>query len=74
MAIQLWTTTGALTRLTVRLRRGRATVDTVRLARVGTERRRVVLRVKGKMPKPGRYALLVARGGKTLNRHNFRLR
>ncbi|HEY6522893.1 MAG TPA: lipase family protein, partial [Solirubrobacteraceae bacterium] len=74
VAIQLWTTTGALTKLTVRLRRGRATVDTVPLARVGTGRRRVVLRVKGKMPKPGRYALLVARGGKTLNRHNFRLR
>jgi len=74
VAIQLWTTTGALTRVTVRLRRGRATVDTARLARVGTGKRRVVLRVKGKMPKPGRYAVLVARGGKTLDRHNFRLR
>ena len=48
--------------------------DTVRLARVGTRKRRVVLRVKGKMPKPGRYTVLVARGGKTLARHAFRLR
>jgi hypothetical protein len=74
VAIQLWTTTGALTKVTVRLRRGRATVDTVRLARVGTRKRRVVLRVKGTMPQAGRYAVLVARGGKTLDRHNFRLR
>jgi hypothetical protein len=60
--------------VTLRLRRGRTTLDTVRLARVGTHRRRVILRVKGKMPKPGRYAVLAARTGKTLTRHAFRLR
>ena len=74
VAIQLWTTTGTLTRLTVGLRRGGKLADTVRVARVGTHKRRVVLRVKGKMPKPGRYTVVVVGGGKTLARHAFRLR
>jgi hypothetical protein len=74
VAIQLWTTTGSLTKLTVRLRHRAGVPDTVRLARVSTHKRRVVLRVKGKMPKPGRYTVLVARGGTTLARHAFRLR
>jgi hypothetical protein len=74
VAIQLWTTTGSLAKVTVRLRRGGKVVDTVHVARVGTRKRRVVLRVKGKMPKPGRYTVLAARGGKTLDRHTFRLR
>jgi Secretory lipase len=74
VAVQLWSTTDALTKVTLRLRRGRTTLDTVRLARVGTHRRRVILRVKGTMPKPGRYTVLAARTGKTLARHNFRLR
>jgi hypothetical protein len=74
VAIQVWTSTAALTKVTVRLRRGRATVDTVRLARVGTGKRRVVLRVKGKMPRRGRYTVLAAHAGKTLARHSFRIR
>jgi hypothetical protein len=73
VAIQLWTTTGTLTRLTVRLRRDGKLADTVRLARVSTHERRVVLRVKGKMPKPGHYTVVVARAGKTLAQHAFRL-
>jgi hypothetical protein len=74
VAIQLWTTTGTLTRLTVGLRRGGKMADTVRVAHVSTPKRRVVLRVKGRMPKPGRYTVVVARAGKTLARHAFRLR
>jgi Secretory lipase len=74
VAIQLWTTTGSLTKLTVRLRRGGKIADTVRVARVTTRKRRVVLRIRHAMPKPGRYTVLVASGGKTLDRHNFRLR
>jgi hypothetical protein len=74
VAIQLWTTTGTLTKLTVRLRHRGNVVDTVRVARVGTRKRRVVLRVKGKMPKPGRYTVLAARAGRTLTRHAFQLR
>lgn len=74
VVIQLWTSTGKLTKLTVRLRRGAKVVDTVRLARVGTHKRRVVLRVKHKMPKRGRYTVTVARKKKTLARHAFRLR
>jgi hypothetical protein len=74
VAIQLWTTTGSLTKVTVRLRRRAKAVDAVRLARVSTHRRRVVLRVKGKLPKPGRYTVVVTRGGKTLAHHAFRLR
>jgi hypothetical protein len=74
VAVQLWTSTGTLTKLTVRLRRGAKVVDSVRVGRVGTRKRQVVLRVKGKMPTPGRYALVVARGKKTLAHHAFRLR
>jgi hypothetical protein len=74
VAIQLWTTTGSLTKMTVRLRRGGKVVDTVHLARLGTRKRRVVLRVKGKMPKAGRYTVLAAHAGKTLDRHRFTLR
>jgi hypothetical protein len=74
VAVTLWTSTGTLTDVTVRLRRGHKLVDTVRLARVTSHKRRIVLRVKGKMPRPGRYAIVVARRGKTLNRHPFRLR
>jgi Secretory lipase len=74
VAVALWTTTGALSKVTVRLRRAGKVVDTVRLARVGTHKRRVILRVRGKMPKPGRYTVLAARHGKTLARHAFRLR
>jgi Secretory lipase len=74
VAIQLWTSKGTLTKLTVRLRRGAKVLDTVKLARVTTHKRKVVLRVKGKMPKSGRYTLVVARGKKTLARHAFRLR
>ena len=54
VAIQLWTTTGSLTKVTVRLRHAARTLDTVHLARVTSHKRRVVLRVKGKMPKRGR--------------------
>ena len=46
----------------------------MRLARVGTRKRRVVLGVKHKMPRPGHYTVTVARGKKTLARHAFRLR
>jgi hypothetical protein len=73
VAVSLWTTSGALTKLTLRLRRGHATVDTVRLAHVGIHRRRVILRVKGKMPRAGHYTVLAARRGTTLARHAFRL-
>ncbi len=74
VALQLWTSRGVLTRLTVRLRRGAKVLDTVRVARVSTHERRVVLRVKRRMPKPGRYAIVVVRGHTTLARHAFRLR
>lgn len=74
VAVQLWTSTGTLTRLTIRLRRGAKVLDRVRVARVTPHKRQVVLRVKGKMPTPGRYTLVVARGRKTLARHAFRLR
>ena len=66
MAIQLRTSTGSLTKVTVRLRRRAGkVVDTVRLARVSTPKRRAVLRVNGKMPGAGRYMVLAARGGRT---------
>jgi hypothetical protein len=74
VAIRLWTASGSLSKVTVRLRRSGKVVDTVRLARVGTRKRQVVLRVKGRMPKPGRYTVLAARAGRTLDRHSFRLR
>ena len=74
VAVALWTTTGALSKVTVRLRRAGKVVDAVRLTRVGTHHRRVILRVKSKMPRPGRYTVLAARRGKTLAKHAFRLR
>ncbi len=74
VAVALWTPTGALSRVTVRLRRAGKVLDAVRLTRVGTHQRRVILRVKGKMPRPGRYTVLAARRGKTLAKHAFRLR
>jgi hypothetical protein len=64
VANELWTTTGSLTKLTVR-RAWRAS---------GTHKRRLVLRVMGNLPKPGRYSVVITRGGHTLAQHRFRLR
>lgn len=73
LAISLWATTGTLTRLTVRLRRAGKVMDAVQVARVGTHRHRVILRVQGRMPRPGRYTVLATRRGRTLARHAFRV-
>ncbi|MGZ4165221.1 MAG: lipase family protein [Solirubrobacteraceae bacterium] len=74
VAIQLWTKGGTLTKVTVRLRHAGKSLDTLRLARVTGRKRRIVLRVRGAMPSPGRYTVLVAHSGRTLARHAFRLR
>jgi hypothetical protein len=74
VAVQLWTTTGTLKRLVVRLRRAGRVVDTVRLGRVSTRRRRLVLRTRGRMPRAGSYTVTVTHGRRTLAGHRFKLR
>jgi hypothetical protein len=74
IVIQLWMTSGTLSHVTINLRRTGRVADRVRLARVTTKRRRVVLRVRRRMPRPGRYTIVVAQGGRTLVRHRATIR
>jgi len=71
--IELRTNRAALTRLVIRLRRGRRVVDKVTIRRVGTHWRRVVLRSHRRMPSSGGYTLTVAHGRQTLVKRKLRL-
>ena len=74
VAIRLWTTTGTLKKLVVSLRRGRKLIARIRVARVTTHKRRLVLRHRGRMPRRGRYTLRVTQGRRTLLSHKLRIR
>ena len=74
VAVQLWTSTGTLTKLTVTLRRAGHAVGTVKLTRLTTARHRLVLRAGGRMPRAGRYTVLVTQGHKTLLRRAISIR
>lgn len=67
IAIELWTSTGTLRHLEITLRRnGRRLVVSLDLARVGTRRRVIVLRVRGHRIAAGHYRLAVFRGHRRL--------
>lgn len=74
LLIELRTNRGALTRLAIRLRRGRRVVDRVTIGRVGTHWRRVVLRSHRRMPSTGAYTLTVAQRQQTLVKRKLKLR
>jgi hypothetical protein len=68
------TTTGTLNGLVLKLwRRGRV-VDTQSLPGITTSAHRLVLRVRGRMPKAGRYRLVVSQATTALGTRKFRLR
>jgi phospholipase C len=64
---------GTLRGLEVGLYRGRRRVAHHFVADVGTSRHRVVLRVRGRAPRRGRYELVVRQGSKTLARRQIAL-
>jgi Secretory lipase len=64
--IRLWTTGGSVRTLVISLRHSGRPVAKLKLARLTSRPRRLVLRADGKLPQPGRYTLTVAQEGKTL--------
>ena len=64
--IKLWTKNGTLTKLVVTLRHRHKLIARVRIARLTTRKRVLILRHNGHMPRRGRYALKVTQGRKTL--------
>jgi hypothetical protein len=74
VAVQLWSSTGAIENVVIRLRRGRRVLDTARLKQVTTRRREIMLTVRRRTPGRGRYAVAVTQGHRTLATHRFTLR
>ncbi len=68
VVIDLWTTSGTLQHLVLKLRRGSKVVETLKVSRVSTSEHKLVLRVEGQMPPPGRYTVTVTQRGKTILR------
>jgi hypothetical protein len=73
VALKLWTSRGAMTKLVVKLRQGRKLIDTVRVARLTTRKHRVVLRSHGRTPRKGRYTITVTQGRHTLATRRVRI-
>jgi hypothetical protein len=72
--VELNTTRGTLTGLTVELLRGGVPVAEAYVGRVGVGHRRVVLRTRaGRALRSGRYTLLVRRGRRMLVRRGVHL-
>lgn len=72
--LALFTNHGTLRGLTVRLRRGHRVLTKLGVSRVTSRGRRVVLRVHGRMPPPGRYALSISHGRRVLIGRRLRIR
>jgi hypothetical protein len=72
--LQLWTSTGTLKHLVLKLHRAGKVVDTIRIASVSTRGKVLVLRVKHKLPPAGRYRITVSQSGKTLIKRKERIR
>jgi hypothetical protein len=74
VAVQLWSSTGTIKNVVVRLQRGRRVLDTIRVARVTTRHRQIMLTVRRRTPGRGRYAIAVAQSHRTLATRRFTLR
>jgi Secretory lipase len=74
VAVQLWSSTGTIKSVVVRLRRGRKVLDTIRIARVTTHKRQIVLTVRRRTPGRGRYAIVATQSRRTLATHRFTMR
>jgi Secretory lipase len=72
--IELFTTTGTLKHLVLRLHHGRKLVTKIRVTRVTKSKHRVILRNRGRMPGAGRYALKITQGRATLLRRTLKVR
>jgi hypothetical protein len=74
LVVALSTDQGTVRGLTVELKRGRRVVARRSVTALGTRIRRVVLRVRGRTPAPGRYTLVVMVGRTRVLRHAVRIR
>ena len=74
LVVAVSTTTGVLRHVTIELKRGRRIRATVRVARLGTRTRRLVLRVHGHAPGRGRYTIVVLTGHRTVLRRTVTVR
>jgi hypothetical protein len=74
LLLELRTSHGTLTGLEVELHHGRRRVARHRLQRVAGAERRVILRVRGRAPRPGRYTVVVRHQREALVRRAVRVR
>jgi phospholipase C len=74
LLLELRTSHGTLTGLEIELHHDRHRVARHSLHRLAHAERRVVLRVHGRAPRPGRYAVVVGHGHRTLLRRVIRVR
>ena len=74
LLLELRTSHGTLTGLEIELHHDRHRVARHSLHRLAHAERRVVLRVHGRAPRPGRYAVVVRHGHRTLLRRVIRVR
>jgi phospholipase C len=64
IVVELQTNDGTMTGVGVELHQGRRRLARRRVASVGTSAHKVVLRVNGQVPPPGRYTVLARKGGR----------
>ncbi|HET9101772.1 MAG TPA: alkaline phosphatase family protein [Solirubrobacteraceae bacterium] len=74
LLLELRTSHGALTGLEVELHHGARRVTRAALHRLTTHEHPLVLRVRARAPKPGRYTLIVRHGRRVLLRRAIRIR
>ena len=74
LLVELRTSHGSLRGVELELRHDGLTVARHHLDRLAAAERRIVLRVHGHRPPPGRYELVVRHGRRTLARHAIRIR
>lgn len=73
VVIELWTTSGTLRGLAIKMRHDKHVVDTLKRVRVTTSKHKLVLRIHGKMPPPGRYTITVYSGKNVLLRRTIKV-
>jgi Secretory lipase len=74
VVLALSSTGGTLANLIVTVRRGGKLIERFRVARVTGARHRLVLRAHGRIPRRGRYTVLVSQDGLTLLTRTIRVR
>jgi hypothetical protein len=73
VVLTLSTTAGILQNVVLELRQGAKLVAKLTIGHLGTRSHTAVLRVRGRMPKPGRYTLTIRLGKTTLVNRNITL-